>query len=152
MWSDTTCVTCLNHQKSPNLAEFSMIRAFKKCNGCHVSWQFALAAVGGRVDSPSRREKPKATKKAKKNRRVPTVSCTLKWWQAIIFHARTSCGLHQACTKSAAFPRKRCISGNYWVSFWKRFVGLANWKTSFFAIAILLDKRVFPYCHPESQK
>jgi hypothetical protein len=36
----------------------------------------ALAAVGGRVDAPSKRGKPKATQNGQKTRRVPTVSCT----------------------------------------------------------------------------
>lgn len=42
------------------------------------SQRWALAAVGGRVDSPPKRKKPKA-RKMPKTRRVPTVSCTLCW-------------------------------------------------------------------------
>jgi hypothetical protein len=39
----------------------------------------ALAAVGGRADSLSKRRKAQSQKNAQKTRCVPTVSCTLCW-------------------------------------------------------------------------
>jgi len=44
----------------------------------------ALAAMGGRGDSPSKRDKLKAKKMLKKTRRIPTVSCTLCWAVLVI--------------------------------------------------------------------
>ena len=44
-----------------------------------ASQRLALAAWGGRVESLSKRKKPKAAKKLQITRRVPQVGCTLCW-------------------------------------------------------------------------
>jgi len=67
--------------------------------------RLALAAVGGSVDSPSKREKPKARKNAQKTRRVPTVSCTHEDGMPS-FYTRERRSIQNMVTNFSFYPSK----------------------------------------------